>query len=143
MILWHNHYFYQSSPIIFYFIFSSVFWVRIQDIESTRHGLPLPIRLMDKLFKVSTTYFVLFVLQGATFCLCLVSLATSTGVLVLTPDFVFNLTSWHHLIMMGRGQMLQALVVDVIWAILCLTVYSMIDRGSGWLNLFFFFLFSC
>ena len=106
MILWHKHYFHQSSPIIFCFIFSSVFWVRIQDIESTRHGLPLPIRWMDKLFKVSTNYFVLFVLQGATFCLCLLSLATSTGVLVLTPDFVFNLTSWHHLIMMGRGQML-------------------------------------
>ena len=61
MILWHNLYFRQLSPIIFYFIFSAVYWVRIHKIEFARLGLPLPVRWVGKPFKVSTNYFVLFV----------------------------------------------------------------------------------
>ena len=63
LILWYNRYFHQSSPIIFYFIFSSVRWGRIQDIEFERYGLALPVRCMGTPFKVSINYFVLFILQ--------------------------------------------------------------------------------
>ena len=74
----------QSSPIIFWFIFSSVHWGRIQDIEFEWHGLPLPVRCMGNPFQVSIKYyFVLFVLQRVTFCFSLffeLSLATITGV---------------------------------------------------------------
>ena len=75
-----------SSPIIFYFIFLSVYWNRIRDTKFDRHGLPLPIRCMDEPFNISTNYFVLFVLQRVSFCFCLffkLSLATTTGVDVL------------------------------------------------------------
>ena len=75
-----------SSPIIFYFIFLSVYWNRIRDTKFDRHGLPLPIRCMDEPFNISTNYFVLFVLQRVSFCFCLFfkfSLATTTGVDVL------------------------------------------------------------
>ena len=69
----------------FFISFSSIHWGRIQDIEFERHGLPLPVRCMGKPFKVSTHYFVLFVLQRVTFCFCLfvcfkLSFATTTGV---------------------------------------------------------------
>ena len=83
------HYFHQSSPIIFDFIFFIRLLGRIQEIEFERHDLPLPVRCMSKLFKVSINYFsfvcacVFFVLQRLTFCFCLffkLSLATTTGV---------------------------------------------------------------
>ena len=69
-ILWNNRCFHQSSPIIFYFIYSSVHWGRIQDIEFERHGLPLPVLCVGKPFKVSTNYFVLFILERVTFYFC-------------------------------------------------------------------------
>ena len=50
--------------------------------EFQRHGLPLPVCCMGKLFKVSANYFVLFILQTVTFCFCLffkLFLATTTG----------------------------------------------------------------
>ena len=77
--------FHQSSPIIFYFILSSIYWGRIRDTEFERHGLPLPVLCMGKPFKVSTHGFVLFVLQRVTFCFCLfvcfkLSFTTTTGV---------------------------------------------------------------
>ena len=65
------------------FCFSSVHWGRFQNIEFERYGLPLPVRCMSKMFKLSANYFVLFVLQRGTFCFCLflkLSLATTTGV---------------------------------------------------------------
>ena len=80
-ILWYNRYFYQSSPINFNFIFLSVRWGRIQDIEFERHDLPIPIRCMGKPFKVSINYLGFFVLQKVTFCFCLLfklSLANPT-----------------------------------------------------------------
>ena len=83
LILWHNLYFYQSSLINFYFIFSSIYWGRIPDIEFERHGLPLLGRCLSKPFKVSTNCLVLFVLQTVTFCFCLFfkfSLVITTGV---------------------------------------------------------------
>ena len=42
---------------VFFFIFSSAHWGRIQDIQFERHGLPLPVCCMGKPFKVSTNYF--------------------------------------------------------------------------------------
>ena len=79
----HNRYFHQPSPIIFYFIFSSVHLGRIQETELERHGLPLRVRSMGKLLKVSNNYFGPFVLQRIKFCFCLffkLYLATTTGV---------------------------------------------------------------
>ena len=73
----------STISIIFCFIFSSINWGRIQDIEFEQHGLLLPIRCMGKLFKVSTNYFALFVLQRVTFYFCLflkLSLATTISV---------------------------------------------------------------
>ena len=69
--LWHNCYFHQSSATVFYFIFLSVYWGRIRYIEFERHGIPRTVCCMGKLFKLSTNYFVIFVLQRATFCFCL------------------------------------------------------------------------
>ena len=72
----HHHH------LLFHFF---IHWGRIRDTEFERHGLPLPVRCMGKPFKISTHYFVPFVLQRVTFCLCLFvcfksSLATTTGV---------------------------------------------------------------
>ena len=39
-------------------------WGRIEDIHFERHGLPLPLRCIDKMFKVSSHYFVLFFHKG-------------------------------------------------------------------------------
>ena len=49
--------FINHHPSLFFFIFSSVHWGRIQDIQFERHGLLLPVRCMGKPFKVSTNYF--------------------------------------------------------------------------------------
>ena len=65
LIFWHNHYFRQSLG------------------EFKWHSLPLPVCCTGKLFKVSTNYSVLFVLQRVTFCFCLffkLSLVTTIGV---------------------------------------------------------------
>ena len=73
----------STISIIFYFIFSSINWGRIQEIEFEQHGLLLPVHCMGKLFKVSTNYFVLFVLERVTFYFCLflkLSLATTISV---------------------------------------------------------------
>ena len=43
--------------LLFFFIFSSAHWGRIQDIQFERHGLPLTVCCMGKPFKVSTNYF--------------------------------------------------------------------------------------
>ena len=71
-----------SSIITHHFLFH--FFIRpLGDIEFERYFLPLAVRCVGKPFKVSTNYFVLFVLQRVTFCFCLLfklSLATTTGV---------------------------------------------------------------
>ena len=94
-------YFHQSSPIIFNFIFSSFHWERIQDIEFERLGLPLPVHCMGKMFNVTTNYFVFsfFVIlfcEGQPFVsVCFLSYP-SRPPLVLTPVFVFHLTSFNY-----------------------------------------------
>ena len=46
LILKHNLYFQQPLPIIFYYIFSSIHYVRTQDTEFELSGLPIPVSCM-------------------------------------------------------------------------------------------------
>ena len=71
-----------SSITTHHFLFH-VFIRPLGNIEFQWHCVPLPDRCMGKLFKVSTNYFVLFVLKRVTFCFCFLfklSLATTTGI---------------------------------------------------------------
>ena len=94
-------YFHQSSTIIFNFMFSFIHWGRIQDIQFKWLGLPLPIHCVGKLFRVSTNYFVFscFVVlfcKGQPFVsVCFLSCHQQPP-LVLTPVFVFHLTSFNY-----------------------------------------------
>ena len=60
--MYRSCYFHKSSPIFFYFIFSSVQWVRIQNIEFKQHDLLLPVSCVGKLFEITIHHIVLFVL---------------------------------------------------------------------------------
>ena len=52
--------------------------------------------------------------------------------MTLTPDFVFHLTAYNY---DGKRAMNVALFVDVIWAILRLVTFSVIDGGTTYCEL--------
>ena len=85
--------------------------------------------LFGKPFGVSTFLFYTLFIESLCFELFNLSLATTNyGV----NACLMWLTMWHHLIMMANKQGIQALLVDIIWKILCVTVSFMKVWDRGW-----------
>ena len=110
LILLCNLFNHQSSPILFYFIFSSIHWGRILYTEFKQHGLPLPIHCKGEPFKVSTQLFCPFCCAKCNLLFLSVLSYPQQPPLVLVGTCLRSFDIY----LMTRSQGMQALLVDVI-----------------------------